>query len=457
MARTKSVEKAAQPESTRTRRAFGRLRELPSGRWQASYLHNGVVHKAPATFAKEEHAKHWLTDEEDQINLDRRKPGAWTPPADRVTKAAAKKLTLRDYAATWLEHRNIAPRTRENYEYHLELNILPTIGDLALTEMTTEDVRVWFSGLGTERHTRNARAYGVLTAVLNTAVDDGLITRSPARIKGASAVKRTKRDVVLLEPHELATLTEKMPAHLRLAVLLTGWCGLRRGELFALTRADIAADNSTVRINKGVVVVARKAQVGPTKTRESNRTVTVPTHLRPVLAAHLRDHVGEAKNALLFPDPVTGSFYAEGRFRGPFFAARDAIGHPELHFHDLRHFGGVMAAVAGATTKEVMDRLGHTTSAAAMRYQHVAAGRADALADRLSALAAVPESPEAATSAEERPLVRSDFRIRRVPKGWKVAQRVGNGWELLSTMYDTKAEAVTYIGSCTTPTADETD
>jgi hypothetical protein len=51
-----------------------------------------------------------------------------------------------------------------------------------------------------------------------------------------------------------------------------------------------------------------------------------------------------------------------------------------------------MAAVAGATTKEVMDRLGHTTSTAAMRYQHVAAGRADTLAERLSLLA-TPSTP----------------------------------------------------------------
>lgn len=218
-------------------------------------------------------------------------------------------------------------------------------------------------------------------------MDDGLLDRSPARIKGASAVKHTKRSVVLLEADELAALADKMPGNLRLTVLLAGWCGLRRGELLALTRADIAADGSTVRVNKGVVLVDRKYQVGPTKTRESNRTVTVPTHLRPALLSHLAEHVGTSRNALLFPDPVTGGFFTEGRFRGPFFAAREAIGHPELHFHVLRHFGGVMAAVAGATTKEVMDRLGRTTATAAMRYQHVAERRADALAEKLSALA----------------------------------------------------------------------
>ncbi|MGN7779017.1 tyrosine-type recombinase/integrase [Mycolicibacterium sp. 22603] len=369
------------------RQSFGRLRQERSGRWSVAYLHRGALHRAPATFPTKASGQRWLEDERDLIELDRRNVGTWTPPADRATKAEAVKLTLRDYATRWLEHRTVAPRTRENYLYHLNDNILPVLGDTPLAEITTDDVRAWHAGLGSDKLTRNARAYGVLTAVLNTAVDDGLIDRSPARIKGASAVKHTKRNVVLLEAAELAELADKMPRNLRLTVLLAGWCGLRRGELLALTRADVAADGSTVRITKGVVVVDRKYQVGPTKTRESNRTVTVPTHLRPEVKRHLREHVGKAKTALLFPDPVTGSFLTEGRFRGPFFAARKAIGHDELHFHDLRHFGGVMAAVAGATTKEVMDRLGHTTSTAAMRYQHVAAGRADLLADRLSALA----------------------------------------------------------------------
>lgn len=374
--------------ATRSRRGFGRLRQRGSGRWQASYLHHGALHYAPATFPTKDSGASWLQNERDLIDLDRRKPGTWTPPAERVTKAAARKLTLRDYAKPWLQHRNLSPRTRDNYEYHLERNILPTLGDSALAEITAEDVRVWFTGLGTEHRTRNAQAYGVLQAVLNTATDDGLIDRSPARIKGAAAVKHTKRSVVLLEPDELAALADKMPETLRLTVLLAGWCGLRRGELFALTRADVADDAATVRVSKAVTFRHGKFEAGPTKTKESNRTVTVPPHLRPIIAAHLRAYVGEAKTALLFADPATGGYYAEGRYRTPFFNARQAIGKDELHFHDLRHFGGVMAAVAGGTTKEVMARLGHVTSGTAMRYQHVAAGRADMLADRLSELAA---------------------------------------------------------------------
>ena len=368
------------------RLSFGRTRQERSGRWSAAYRHHGVMHRPTDTFPSKQSAVSWLDNERHLIELDRITPGTWAPPAQRAAALAAATLTFEEYATKWLTQRNVSRRTRDSYDYLLTQHILPMLGTAVLTEITTEDVREWFTGLGNEFTTRNARAYGVLTAVLNTAVDDGLISRSPARITGASAVKH-RRTVVLLEPEQLAQLADKMPEDLRLAVLLAGWCGLRRGEVFALTRTDIGSDCATVTVDKAVTYRRREYVCGPTKTVESNRTVTVPPHLRPVIAEHLARFTGRVRTALLFQDPATGGFYAEGRFRGPFFNARESIGQPDLHFHDLRHFGGVMAALTGATTREVMDRLGHTTTTAAMRYQHVAAGRADTLADRLSALA----------------------------------------------------------------------
>jgi hypothetical protein len=69
------------------------------------------------------------------------------------------------------------------------------------------------------------------------------------------------------------------------------------------------------------------------------------------MTAHLSHVTAPRRSALLFPDPQTGSLYTEGRFCVPFFAAREAIGKPDLHFHYLRHFGGLMAALTGATTR----------------------------------------------------------------------------------------------------------
>jgi integrase len=63
------------------------------------------------------------------------------------------------------------------------------------------------------------------------------------------------------------------------------------------------------------------------------------------------------------------------------------VGKPDMRVHDLRHVGATLAAQAGATTKELMSRLGHTTPAMSMRYQIAAADRDAAIADKLSELA----------------------------------------------------------------------
>ncbi len=123
----------AAAKAERTRRAFGRMRQLPSGRWQASYLHNGVVFKALATFPTKSSAGHWLQAEEDLIDLDRRRPGEWTPPAERAARRQAEKLTLRTYAKTWLDNKTkLARRTRDNYQGHLDNHVLPALGDLGV-------------------------------------------------------------------------------------------------------------------------------------------------------------------------------------------------------------------------------------------------------------------------------------------------------------------------------------
>ncbi|OCW85086.1 hypothetical protein A8M60_07385 [Nocardia farcinica] len=70
-----------------------------------------------------------------------------------------------------------------------------------------------------------------------------------------------------------------------------------------------------------------------------------------------------------------------------YYPAREAAGRPDLRFHDLRHTGAVLAAQTGATLAELMERLGHSTPAAAMRYQHAAKDRGAEIARLLSELA----------------------------------------------------------------------
>ena len=66
-----------------------------------------------------------------------------------------------------------------------------------------------------------------------------------------------------------------------------------------------------------------------------------------------------------------------------FDEARRATGLPQFTLHDLRHEGGTMAAWTGATTRELMARLGHSTQDAALRYQHAAQARDAEIAAKL--------------------------------------------------------------------------
>ena len=73
-------------------------------------------------------------------------------------------------------------------------------------------------------------------------------------------------------------------------------------------------------------------------------------------------------------------------FRPIWNAACEQAGMPGLHFHDLRHVGGTLAAATGASLKELMARLGHSSTRAAMIYQHATRDRDQAIAKALGGL-----------------------------------------------------------------------
>jgi integrase len=101
----------------------------------------------------------------------------------------------------------------------------------------------------------------------------------------------------------------------------------------------------------------------------------------------LRHLAGKTFNALLFPATTDPTRHLQApRVFVYFSRARRAAGRPDLRFHDLRHTGAVFATRAGASLAEVMARLGHSTTNAAMRYQHAAKGRDAEIADALSRL-----------------------------------------------------------------------
>lgn len=364
-----------------TRRGFGKLRPLPSKRWQASYVGpDGVRHAAPDTFETKMDGEAWLASERRLVRGE-----DWVPPGQRRRRG----LAFEDYSARWLAARELKPSTRALYAGILRRTLVPEFGEVPVTRIRAADVRAWHADMDPARKTTRAHAYSLLRAILDTAVTEEVIPANPCTIRGAGQTKRARR----IEPatlEELAALVAAMPDRLRLMPLIAAWCGLRFGEVSELRRRDLDLERGRLSVARGVVRVDGADVVGTPKSAAGVRVVAIPPHLVPVIADHLAEHVGPGREALLFPhsaeEPKRHMTHARyyGRFHMP---AREAAGRPDLRFHDLRHTGATLAAQTGATLAELMGRLGHSTPGAALRYQHAAQGRDAEIARLLSKMA----------------------------------------------------------------------
>jgi integrase len=261
---------------------------------------------------------------------------------------------------------------------------------MPLDEIAAVDIRTWYNRLDPNKKTARAHKYTLLHTVLNTAVEEELIEANPCHIRAASVVRRARR----IEPaslDELARLVAELPDRYRALALTGAWCALRFGELTELRRhdLDLAADDGSgwIRIRRAVSWPTPHTPVVSTpKSFAGIRDVAIPPHLVPLLRVHIERYAMPGPDGLVFPN-TEGNHMHHGSMYKVFKRARKAIGRPDLRFHDLRHTGATMAAQAGATMRELMDRLGHSTPQAALIYQHAAADRQAELAARLSDLA----------------------------------------------------------------------
>lgn len=378
------------------RETFGALRKLPSGRYQASYVGpDGVRHNAPQTFDTMTDARGWLAAQQTKILTE-----DWSPTEIRAAEQArqSRAETFADYAETWIDTRtnrhgeHLRPRTAAEYRRLVKGPLAPFAGS-RLSAISTEAVRTWYSGLITAgTKTQAARAYELLKSILTTAVTDGRIKTNPCQIRGAASASTGKKTTPPTAA-ELQKMVDAMPDRYKAAIVMAAWTGVRFGELTELRRKDIEVltegDETTivVKVSRGVTQVTGQGfVVGPTKSEAGVRAIVLPPHVNAAVLDHLKKHVGNFPSSLLFPASDGAAHLAQSTFYRHWDVARAAARRPDLPWHGLRHYGATRAAIAGATLKELQSRLGHSTVAAAMRYQHTA-GRDEELARRMSELA----------------------------------------------------------------------
>ena len=144
---------------------------------------------ADRTFPDKTAAEVWLTRKEAEI-LN----GDWLDPD-------AGRVPFGEYAQAWIDERpGLRPKTIQLYRYLLRRHLIPSLGAMALAEIREPHVRRWRKELldvGVSEVTA-AKAYRLLKAIMNTAVDDGLIRRNPCRIKGAGQETSPERPVLTI-------------------------------------------------------------------------------------------------------------------------------------------------------------------------------------------------------------------------------------------------------------------
>jgi integrase len=190
-------------------------------------------------------------------------------------------------------------------------------------------------------------------------------------------------------------LAEAMPARWSAFVLLGATTSLRWGELLALTRSDVDLDRRVVRVTRAISEVRGQLVIGRPKSEAGKRTVALPEAIVPVFRTHLDTYSERGQRGRVFVGEK-GATMRRGNFQAMWAKAIKAAGLPKgFHFHDLRHTGNTWGADSGASLRDLMDRMGHSSMRAALIYMHANKGASKAIAagiDRqLSAAAKKPK------------------------------------------------------------------
>ena len=154
------------------------------------------------------------------------------------------------------------------------------------------------------------------------------------------------------------------------------WCGIREGELLALTPEDFDFDKRTVTISKTFQHTGGKDIVTPPKTEKSNRTITMPLFLADEIQKYLKMQYDIGLDDRLFP--ITKSYLYREMQRG----CKDT-GVKRIRIHDLRHSHISLLIDQGFSAVAIADRVGHESIDITYNYAHLFPSKQAEMADKL--------------------------------------------------------------------------
>jgi integrase len=241
---------------------------------------------------------------------------------------------------------------------------------------------------------RIRQAHQCLAAILEQAVDDGLIGRNPAR--RVELPRLIQPDHRYLTADQVTVLADAMPCfEHQTMVYVLAYGGLRWGELAALRRGRVDVLRRRLAIKESIVEISGFLSFGTPKTYQT-RTVHLPAFVAAMVGHHL-ENVADDPTALVFTAPKGGPLRYSNTRRGMWDPARSRAGE-DLHDvtpHDLRHTCASLMRAVGADVKAIQQQLGHQTATVTLNtYTHLFEGDLDEVMDRLDGYSATETRPE---------------------------------------------------------------
>lgn len=286
--------------------------------------------------------------------------------------------------------KDMRPRLRENTwrtkERIIGTKVIPYLGDLKVNEISKNSIVKWQNKLMKEVDSKGEKysqtylrtIHAQLSSVLNHACKYYNLKTNVARDVGSMGEKEASEMLFWTEEEYgkfIEAVKDKPISFYAFEILY--WCGLRTGELLALTKEKFNFTNNTIRINQSLQRIDRENIITEPKTKKSIRTVVMPDFLAEGIKNYMAGIYKLKDNQLIFP--ITKAYLHHEMTRGS-----EKAGVKRIRVHDLRHSHVSLLIELGYSAIAIADRLGHESIDITYRYAHLFPSKQDEMAESLS-------------------------------------------------------------------------
>jgi len=288
-----------------------------------------------------------------------------------------------------LYEKDIKPKIKLNTwitkESIIKQKILPYFQKRKLSEITAKDIIDWQNEIRelTDCHGRPLSktylktVHNQLSAIFNHAIRYYGLQINPAQKAGNMGVEE-KKEMLFWTKDEYTKFSEAMmdkPLSYYAFEMLY-WCGIREGELLALTPADFNFERGTVSINKSYQRINKQDVITTPKTPKSIRVIQMPKFLCDEMQDYFKMFYSLDSDSRIFP--ISKNYLHREMDRGS-----KATGVKRIRIHDLRHSHVSLLIDMGFTALAIADRVGHESIDITFRYAHLFPTRQIEMADKL--------------------------------------------------------------------------